>query len=288
MINDGTVEKIGELLNRNPRGLLLSRDELSGWFWALEKPGREGDREFYLEGWNGSGGFTYDRIGRGTLHIPALCLSIFGTIQPGKLKAYIDAALRGGAGDDGLLQRMQLAVWPEISKDWVNIDRAPDRSARNQAFRIFEELDQITPKEIGAQTQGEEIPSLRFAPEAQAIFGAFLEKLERRLRSGTLVDAPAFESYLSKYRSLMPSLALIFHLMKRVDGSSGTAVSATAARLAERWCGFLEAHARKIYAPELNQELATARALFDKIRDGSITDEQRRLAAILLASGCIA
>ena len=150
---------------------------------------------------------------------------------------------------------MQLAVWPEISKNWVNIDRAPDRSARNQAFRIFEELDQITPKEIGAQTQREEIPSLRFAPEAQAIFGAFLEKLERRLRSGTLVDAPAFESYLSKYRSLMPSLALISHLIKRVDGSSGTAVSATAARLAERWCGFLEAHARKIYAPELNQEL---------------------------------
>ena len=72
IVNDGTVEKIGELLKDNPRGLLLARDEISGFFRTLEKPGREGDREFYLEAWNGSGAFTYDRIGRGTLHIPAL------------------------------------------------------------------------------------------------------------------------------------------------------------------------------------------------------------------------
>jgi hypothetical protein len=50
VVNDGTVEKIGELLNQNPDGLLLARDELSGWLRTLDKSGREGDREFYLEG----------------------------------------------------------------------------------------------------------------------------------------------------------------------------------------------------------------------------------------------
>ena len=35
----------------------------------------------YLESWNGYGSFTTDRIGRGTVHVDGLCLSIFGGIQ---------------------------------------------------------------------------------------------------------------------------------------------------------------------------------------------------------------
>src|SRR5438067_2294124 len=69
---DSTVEKLGIRLQDNPRGLLIVRDELSGWLHGLEKQGREGDRQFYLEAWNGTGSFTVDRIERGTLHIPAL------------------------------------------------------------------------------------------------------------------------------------------------------------------------------------------------------------------------
>lgn len=107
---DGTVEKIGELLNENPRGLLVNRDELIGWFRSLDRDGREGDRAFYLEAWNGNRGFTYDRIGRGTMDIAALCISIFGAITPGSLSSYVYQANRGGNGDDGLLQRFQVFV----------------------------------------------------------------------------------------------------------------------------------------------------------------------------------
>lgn len=105
LTQDATTEKLGELLRDNPRGLLLSRDELAGWLSTLERPGREGEREFYLEAWDGSGEYTFDRIGRGTVHIPALTLSVLGGIQPGKLARYLDEALDGGGGADGLLQR---------------------------------------------------------------------------------------------------------------------------------------------------------------------------------------
>src|SRR6185503_16689533 len=37
IINDSTVEKVGELLNRNPRGLLQYRDELIGWLKTPDK-----------------------------------------------------------------------------------------------------------------------------------------------------------------------------------------------------------------------------------------------------------
>lgn len=51
--------------------------------------GHENDREFYLESWSGKGDYDVDRIGRGSLFVPALCVSIFGSIQPGPLSKHI-------------------------------------------------------------------------------------------------------------------------------------------------------------------------------------------------------
>ncbi len=69
--SDSTIEKIGELLKDNPKGILINRDELTGWLRGLDKPGHESDRDFFLESWNGDKGFIYDRIGRGTLDVEA-------------------------------------------------------------------------------------------------------------------------------------------------------------------------------------------------------------------------
>ncbi len=272
ILNDPTVEKVGELLNQNPNGLLLWRDELSGWFRSLEKTGREGDREFYLESWEGKGRFIVDRIGRGTLHVQALVLSILGSTTPGKLSRYIDGALCEGTGDDGLLQRFQVIVWPESSGAWVNVDRPPDRDARNRAFAVFEGLDSLTAESVGAVDPFGGMPALRFAPDAQELSDEWRTTLERRLRSTELEAAPAFESHLAKYRSLMPSLALIFHLVEMVHGGAQGPVSLQATQFAAAWCEFLEQHAKKIYAAELNREVAAAHAIAERIARGDIED----------------
>ena len=39
----------------------------------------------------------------------------------------------GGAGDDGLAQRFQLLVWPDVGRHWEDMDRPPNRRA-NPAF----------------------------------------------------------------------------------------------------------------------------------------------------------
>ena len=272
IVNDGTVEKLGELLNHNPRGLLLVRDELVGMLRSLEKQGHENDRAFYLESWAGAGAFTYDRIGRGTLHIPALTLSIVGGMTPGKLQAYINGALSGGIDDDGLLQRFQLMVWPEVQAEWENVDRYPDAAAKNAAFEVYRLLDELSPKSLGAEMTEGEVPGLRFAPDAQELFNDYRDGLERRIRSGD-ETAPAFESHIAKYRSLLPSLALIFHMVDVVGDQGQGPVSLHATRLAAMWCDYLEEHARKIYATELYPDLTTAHLLASKIRAGAITDE---------------
>src|SRR5262249_6990402 len=164
-VNDGTVEKLGMLLNENPQGFLVFRDELVGWLKSLDKVGREGDRAFYLEAWNGAGSHDVERVGRGSLHIPALTLSLLGGIQPGPLASYIYEAAGDGAGNDGLLQRFQLLVWPDQPRSYEHVDRWADTAARNRAYRVLERLAIVTPDEVGAphdlDGDPEAIPALR-------------------------------------------------------------------------------------------------------------------------------
>src|SRR5713226_1916186 len=213
LVNDTTVEKLGELLNQNPNGLLLFRDELSGFLHTMDRPGHENARAFYCEAWNGTGAYTYDRIGRGTLRIEAACVSVLGGIQPGPLERYLREVF-GGHGDDGLLQRFQLAVWPDGGGRWRNVDRWPDAAARTRAVEIFQRLNRLEPAALGAEElTPEELPFLRFEAEAQACFDAWRAALEQTLRAEE--EHPVLLSHCAKYRSLMPSLALIGHL---IDG----------------------------------------------------------------------
>lgn len=266
---DGTVEKIGELLNENPRGLLINRDELIGWFRSLDRDGREGDRAFYLEAWNGNGGFTYDRIGRGTLDIAALCVSIFGAITPGPLSTYVYQANRGRIGDDGLLQRFQVFVWPDAPNEWKNVDRFPDSAERSRAWDMFRTLS----GEIKGTVveEGGSIPALRFSSGGQEVFNSWRNDLEMRLRSDSGLTS-ALESHLTKYRKLMPSLALIFHLVCIADGTEPGPVSEEATHMAAAWCEYLESHAMRIFGGATTPEMEAAREIVRHIRRGAVND----------------
>ena len=268
---DATVEKISEILLENPRGILVHRDELSGWLRSLDKHGREGDRSFYLEAWNGTGSFDVDRIGRGSQHVQALCLSILGGIQPGPLSTYVYQATRGEKGDDGLLQRFQLLVWPDPPAGWRNVDRWPDTEAKNRAYEVFKRLDALNPKNVGVSGEDEGIRTVRFTEEAQEVFNKWRDDLEVKLR--TVEFPPALESHLAKYRSLMPSLALVFQLIAFVDGSSeASAVGIRSTVQAAAWCEYLETHAARLYSSAENPAVEAARALLDRIRKGDVSD----------------
>lgn len=269
--NDATVEKIGELLIQNTTGLLVTRDELSGWLNTLNKPGREGDSSFYLESWNGTGGmYTYDRIGRGTLDIPSLCLSVFGAMTPGTLGNYVYAANKGGKGDDGLLQRFQLLVWPEMPETFVMVDRTPDAEAKEKVCNIFKNLSGGIPGAISEN--GTSIPALRFSSEGQVVFNDWYFKLEKRLRERDSELSEALMSHIGKYRKLMPNLALIFHLLENSDSLAVGKVSVEAAKLAIEWCEYLETHALKIYNSAIEPGMESAREILKYIKNGEIKD----------------
>jgi hypothetical protein len=109
-VHDTTYQKLGEILANNPRGLLAQSDELSGLLQSLDTPGQEAARGFFLTGWGGTSGYSFDRIGRGSIVLPRYCLSVFGGFQPDRIKGYVQFAQRGSSKNDGLLQRFQLLV----------------------------------------------------------------------------------------------------------------------------------------------------------------------------------
>jgi putative DNA primase/helicase len=209
--NDTTVEKLGELLRENPAGLLVLRDELVGLIATWEREGREGERAFFLEGWNGNQTFDTDRIGRGHISIPNLCVSIFGGIQPDKLTTYLEQAANALA-NDGMLQRFQVLVFPDARR-WEWRDRAPDKAARDAAFAVFEVLADFDPVVWDGAPADDlaKYPYFRFDERAQAVFIEWSHDMhqERMLNE----DEPIIRQHLAKFDKLFPALALIFHLV---------------------------------------------------------------------------
>ncbi len=269
---DATIEKLGELFNENENGILQIRDELTGWFRGLDRPGREQDRAFYLECWDGAESSTVDRIGRGKIFVKNSTLSILGTIQPAMLLPYLRGSL-DGYGDDGLIQRFQMLVYPNKPKTYQFIDRLP--KGRDKARNSFKRLYELDPQTIGAKQLADEFGGgyfVQFDDEAQEFFQTWLTELENALRSDTF-DTASLEAHVAKYRSLMPSLALIFHLLDCVSNRESNDVSLSNARLAAAWCSYLQNHATRIYQIAVLSEFDIAREILKKIQSKDLQPE---------------
>lgn len=260
--NDATVEKLGEVLQENPWGLLAYRDELYSLLTSLDKPGQEGSRGFYLQGYDGNQGYKFSRIIRGTTYIPRVCLAMLGGTQPGKIQQYVRDAVAGGSGDDGLLQRFGLTVWPDIAGEFKYVDQWPDTPAKQTAWAVFERLAQLQP------ATDTEAVIWRFSPEAQALFIEWIVPFENEIRGEEL--HPAIVSHLAKYRKLIPALALIFALIDTPD--NGGIVHETELVRALAMGDYLRSHANRLYAAAVIPETTNAATLLVKLKSGKLAD----------------
>lgn len=266
--NDATIEKLGELLRDNPNGLLVYRDEICGLLTRWESRDGQEERTFFLEAWNGKQSFDTDRIGRGRIHIPNHCLSVFGGIQPAKLLEHLRTQREN---NDGMFQRFGLLVFPdETGWEWSNIP-ANDR-AKKAAFDVFDELASFDPIAWGAEpaTDFVKFPTLAFDEESQALFVEWLTEL-RTVRIPSEPN-PLVQEHLGKYDGLFCQLALTFHCIERATGGARIQVGIDSAMLAAAWCEFLEAHARRVYGLLQHDGFEGAYQLSLKITEGAVGD----------------
>lgn len=261
LTSDATAEKLGEICAANPQGVTVHRDELLSLFADLDREERASARGFFLSGWNGCESYTFDRIARGTIRIPAVNISLFGTTQPDRLARYMADSLQ--RFNDGMVQRLQLLAWPDFAGAYVECDRAAMSEARQAAWRFYSELATIDTQELRADwdsTAGPgHFPFLRFSPDAQAAFSGWMEGLEHQLRSGELESA--LMAHLAKYRGLVPRLALLCHIANDATGP----VSGDAVQMAMQWADYLESHARRAYGALSLDNVSAARSIWRRV-----------------------
>lgn len=92
--SDPTVEALAKLVSENPRGLIVHRDELAGFYGAIGqyKAKACADESFWLTAVDG-GRYVVDRKTTGSYIIPSLILSVIGGIQPTILKTILNRSL---------------------------------------------------------------------------------------------------------------------------------------------------------------------------------------------------
>ncbi|MDO9525188.1 MAG: DUF3987 domain-containing protein [Gemmobacter sp.] len=204
VVNDGTIERLGAILARQPRGTLQMRDELAGWLEGMQRYAGGGtDRPFWLEAFGGRG-FTVERMGREPLTIDRHSIGVLGGIQPDRLKSLLFKS-----DDDGLLARF-LPIWPEP---------APLRRPQAWANETLMEgaLSRLLTLDLVTDEKGETRPwFIPFTDDARGLMDDF--RVAVRGREGAAEGL--MQSFLGKLPGLTARLALVLaHLDWAAEGA---------------------------------------------------------------------
>lgn len=147
VVSDTTVEALAPLLLSNPRGLLLARDELSGWLGSFDRyAGGAGgaDASHWLSMFNGENIIVDRKTGNPkTIFVPHALISVTGGIQP----AILHRALGSEHRESGLAARILLACPPRRGKKWTEANI--DERVEEDVAVLFDRLHDLQPAEDG-------------------------------------------------------------------------------------------------------------------------------------------
>jgi hypothetical protein len=225
---DTTTEKLGEILSRSQHGLLVKRDEFSGWIGGMEKYGSGSraagaDRGFWLQAFDG-GPHAVDRIGRGETYINNLSVSLIGGIQPAKL---IELQ---GLTSDGLLQRF-LPVMMRASSFASDCECGDDQ----------ENYQSLVHKLIRAPHQ-----RLLLCDRALTLL-TDLRKYLHHLEQTADARADGLQAFIGKLPGIAGRLAVILHMAANPENASREIAAITIAHVDTLIKEFILPHAVEFY-----------------------------------------
>jgi hypothetical protein len=236
-IEDVTVEAAQEVLRDSRNGVLLIRDELSGWFGAMERygsaKGAAADRSFWLQAFNG-GGYSVNRVGRGVVAIDNLSVSMLGGIQPEPIRR-----IAADAADDGLLQRLfPICLGP--SSVGMDVPPSPAVGQYGALVRRLHELQR--PKQGGLS----DVP-LKFDTVAQDLRQELSERHHEMQGSWEILNRK-LAAHIGKYDGLFARLCIVFHCIESTSPRPASVIPyETAKRAADFLHEFLFPHALAFY-----------------------------------------
>lgn len=278
-ITDITTEKVADLLSRTWRGLLLARDELSGWLSSMDRYNGGGDRPFWLEAYGGRS-YTIDRKNSPEpIIVDHLSVAIVGGTQPDKL-----AALLVKCDDDGLLARF-MTVFPDV----VPLSRPNNILDEAKAIDAIRQLRGLP---HGTDESGNRRPFfIHFTDDAADALQAFREQC----REWEKEASGLFKSHIGKMPGLVVRIANVLAHLDWAASPNGEYVSNIEVSHVGRACHFvgeyLRPHAFRAYGvakvpPEVQGAKAIAEVILsERIRLFKVRDIQNRGRTGLATSG---
>jgi hypothetical protein len=240
---DTTREALVVLLEDNPRGLLVQRDELAGWACGLNQYKQKGDdRQFWLTLWSGAEilvNRAKDR-GRPTAYITNPMLSIVGCLPPSVLGLLQDEREHQ---EDGFVHRI-LFAWPDrVPLRWTNTVPHPD------AVKAYKDLFEALFKLDLPLDDGTKEPRPRLLKWTAGGLKAWAEHVGRIAAD---LNDPEFPDSLrgpwAKLEGYGARLALVLHVCRFVTGeTTNKNVDEISMRNAAKLIAYFQSHARRVY-----------------------------------------
>src|SRR5215472_5257248 len=227
--SDPTVEQLGVLLQHHPRGLLLFRDELTGWVSSLNqyRGGRGSDRQFYLSAYSGTP-ITVDRKLSEVIIVPRPFVSVVGAIQPSLLHH-----LDGREGDeDGFMQRLLFAFPESVPGRW---------SGKEVTAQVKQAYAELVSELLNLEWDNRTPTLLPLTSTAQTLFSQWVNDLYKEMESPDL--QPPLRGFYAKLKGSCARLALI-HGLARDPGA--TAIDEGSVMAAAAQVDYFKAQAAKV------------------------------------------
>lgn len=241
LVSDITVEKLGELLEQNPLGLLLVRDELAAWSGAFDRyaaGGKGSDQPAWLSMYDAAP-VTIDRkSGKGNYFVERAAVSVLGSIQPGTLARSFGTAER----EAGLLARVLVAYPPDRPALWTEAALPDDVAAEWR--KVLEALLAL-PADV--DEHGDPRPRfILIRKEAKALW---IEWHDRHARELVDISNDDLAAHYAKLKGACARIALLFACVEVAAGGDAVAyISADAMRRAIAVVEWFKGEGRRVYA----------------------------------------
>ena len=236
---NATVEALIDILECEPKGIVLVNDELAGHIGNMDKyGGKGGDRAFHLEAYGGRS-YTVDRVKNGgaPVRVSHLSIAYIGGIQPDRLKSMLIS------GDDDGFAARYIYVQPKP----VPLKRHVPQPEPEQLVRAIMVLRALE-MDKGKDTDDTYPKSVPFTDAAADV----LHSYRQRVRDAEQYTAGMFCGWIGKNPGRVVRIACILeHLWwawRRLDEPAPSEISGKAALAATRFVeDYLTPHAERVF-----------------------------------------
>lgn len=239
-VADATMESLGNALKSNHRGLLMMRDEASGFFSDFNKyrGGKGSDRQMWLSFWSAEPWKIDRKSDDSRVHIACPVVNILGGIQPSLLSDLDDKQGR----EDGLTHRFDFSMPPAQTYPGWN-DRSVSEHSQGEWAEAYLRLRSYA---FDSTPEGRPLPRvLKFSKAALAEYVRWYDSHHEEIRN--MPDAK-LKSPWAKFEAKCARYALVLRMIWTEDPDGAEDVQACDVERAIALVDYYKSHARGVYS----------------------------------------